>query len=189
MLCIEAFIRDVSFYLMGIITVAIVAASKSIYIGTAITMFALYGWYVAVVFLLSWLENKRAREAATSKQGKVRHIRKIRDDNIKGSASIKTFGSDLQQAYWYKVDDATSSKLQYDADDGTKNQAKAPSTYEMRSDRPDITGVGKTGYTFSNVDEAEAEQGKDLEDKSGGAYRARGTRVKRKTGKVTMMLS
>lgn len=150
------FVRDVSFYLVAIITVAIVAAGKDIYVSTAMAMFALYGWYVAVVFVISWLEHKRAQEAASSGQGRQKNIRKIRDDNPKASAPLRSFGSDLQQAYWYKADSAISAAAAA-ADKGAESHVKVPAAVS-RDSSPDIKGVGKTGYTFLILDEAETDR-------------------------------
>ena len=99
----ETFLRDISFHLIAVLTISVVAIVKNIYIGTAMILFFIYSCYVITILVLSRMANRRAQEAVRAGKAARKNIRKIKDDNA-STAPLKSFGNAVQQAYWYKSD-------------------------------------------------------------------------------------
>lgn len=146
----ETFLRDISFHLIAVVTISVVAAVKDLYVSTSLAMFFIYLVYVMTIIILSRLAQKRAEGAARAGVAAKKNVRKIRDDNAR-NAPLRTFGNAVQQAYWYKSDDP---KAKAPAD---KSDTKTVSD----TAESEISGVGKTGYTFLILDETDRDDDED----------------------------
>lgn len=147
----DTFLRDISFHLIAVLTISVVAAARDIYISTSLIMFSIYLVYVMTIIILSRVAQKRTEEAVKAGIAAKKNIRKIRDDNAR-NAPLRTFGNAVQQAYWYKNDNPKSSEK--DTSAGVTSSSSSSSTdFSRQPMEAEIRGVGKTGYTFLILDE------------------------------------
>ena len=151
----EIFLRDISFHLIAVITISLVAVSKDIYVTTSLIMFSIYLVYVMTIIILSKIAQRRADEAAKAGVAAKKNIRKIRDDNTHNTP-VRTFGNAVQQAYWYKNDNPKFGTEK--ASESIPSAKQASSDISKQSIPGEIRGVGKTGYTFLILDEADEDE-------------------------------
>ena len=167
----KIFLRDVSFHIAAVTTVAIIGISHSLSLLIGIFLLIVYVSYVVVVLVIAERDAKLA-----SSTDKILAPKRIGDafPVLNSGIVVRPLGSDLQTAYWFKIDKTDANSTSNTS--VTAQQTAQAVVGKSSSSGPVSSNAAKTkgGYTFLVLDEDDSESdGEEVSfpkaNKEGGA--------------------
>jgi len=169
----KIFLRDVSFHIIAVSTVAFVGITGKVTLWGGIFLLGIYFSYVGVVLLIAEREARLAssagKNAAPKRMGEL--------TPVAGGLVVRTLGSDLQTAFWHtSASTSTSASSSSSSSSTTKSSSKygGPNANKWKTSAGPVgakksgnssasaSASASVGYTFLVLDEEDTDSDDDV---------------------------